>query len=54
MITRRRATAVVSALLILVGIVLIAETAYFGGGIGYGLGAVVVLAGAGRLYLSSR
>jgi hypothetical protein len=54
MITRRRATAVVSALLILVGIVLIAETAYFGGGIGYALGAVVVLAGAGRLYLSLR
>jgi hypothetical protein len=54
MITRARTTAVVSALLILLGIALIAETAYLGGGIGYALGAVLTLAGAGRLYFSSK
>jgi hypothetical protein len=54
MITRARTTAVVSALLILLGIALIAETAYLGGGIGYALGVVLTLAGAGRLYFSSK
>jgi hypothetical protein len=52
--TRARTTAAVSGLLVLLGIALIAETAYLGGGIGYALGAVLTLAGAGRLYFSSK
>jgi hypothetical protein len=54
MITRTRTTAAVSGLLVLLGIALIAETAYLGGGVGYALGAVLTLAGAGRLYFSSK
>jgi hypothetical protein len=51
---RARATVVFSALLLLIGIALIVETAVLGGGIGLLLGALFVLAGGLRLYLSSR
>jgi hypothetical protein len=51
---RARATVVVSALLFVLGIALIVETAVLGGGIGLLLGALFVLAGGLRLYLSSR
>jgi hypothetical protein len=51
---RARATATLSALLLLLGVALIVETAVFGGGLGFVLGALFVLAGALRLYLSSR
>jgi hypothetical protein len=49
-----RATIALSAALALVGLALIVETALLGGGIGFLLGAVLLLAGAGRLYLSLR
>lgn len=49
-----RAAVAFSVLLAGVGLVLVVETALFGGGIGYALGAIFVLAGAGRLYLSLR
>jgi hypothetical protein len=52
--TRARATVVLSAVLVLLGVVLIVETAIVGGGFGYLLGALFVLAGGLRLYLSSR
>jgi hypothetical protein len=51
---RARATVVFSALLLVLGIALIVETAVLGGGIGLLLGALFVLAGGLRLYLSSR
>jgi hypothetical protein len=49
-----RATVVLSALLALLGLALVVETAVLGGGIGYVLGGVLLLAGLGRLYLSLR
>jgi hypothetical protein len=52
--TRRRATVGVSALLLVLGLVLIVETALLGGGIGLLFGVLFVLAGGLRLYLSSR
>ena len=52
--TRTRATVVLSTLLVLLGVVLIVETALVGGALGYLLGALFVLAGGLRLYLSSR
>lgn len=53
--SRRRATTAVSGLIIVLGVILVIETAIVGGGTtGYVLGALFVLAGAGRLYLASR
>jgi hypothetical protein len=52
--TQARSTLVLSGLLVVLGIVLVLETALLGGGIGYVLGGVLILAGAGRLYLSMR
>jgi hypothetical protein len=49
-----RATIALSAALVVVGLALVVETALLGGGIGFLLGAVLLLAGAGRLYLSLR
>ena len=51
---RRKVTAVLSSLLVVLGIVLLVETAFAGGGIGYLFGALFVVAGAGRLYVSFR
>ena len=52
---RRRVTAGVSALIVVLGVVLLIETAVMGGGTtGYILGLLFVLAGAGRFYLSRR
>jgi hypothetical protein len=48
---------ILSALLVVLGLVLFARTAVAGGGVlslGYVLGALLFLAGALRLYLSSR
>jgi hypothetical protein len=47
-------TRIASGLLLALGIVLIVETAVLGGGIGLLLGALFVLAGGLRLYLSFR
>lgn len=53
--SRRRATTAVSGLIIVLGVILVIETAIVGGGTtGYVLGALFVLAGAGRLYLANR
>jgi hypothetical protein len=51
---RRRTTAVLSCVLVLLGLALLVETAVAGGGIGYLFGGLLVLAGAGRLYVSFR
>ena len=51
---RRQATAAVSLLIVVLGVVLLAETAVEGGSLGYPLGVLFVLAGLGRLYLSRR
>ncbi len=51
---RRAATLALSALTVVAGIVLLVETALLGGGVGYFFGALLVLAGAGRLYVSLR
>jgi hypothetical protein len=52
---RNRATAAVSALIVVLGLILLAETAIVGGGVaGYALGVLFVLAGVGRLYLSMK
>ena len=49
-----RAVAVFACAFILIGIVLLVETARLGGGIGYLLGLLFVALGAGRLYLLRR
>jgi hypothetical protein len=51
---RLRITTLLSAVMIVLGVVLLIETAVVGGGIGYLLGALLVLAGVGRLYVSRR
>jgi len=51
---RRRTTIALSILIVVLGIVVVAETALAGGGIGYLFGTLLVLAGAGRLYVSRR
>jgi hypothetical protein len=51
---RRRLTVILSSLLVLLGVVLLVETALAGGGIGYLFGALLILAGTGRLYVSLR
>ena len=51
---RLRITQVFSAVMALIGVVLIVETAIIGGGAGYIVGALFLLAGLGRLYMSSR
>lgn len=45
-------TMVFSVALILLGAAIFIRTALLGGGIGFGLGAIVLLAGALRLYYS--
>ena len=53
--SRGRATTAVSGLIMVLGLILLLETAIVGGGTtGYALGALFVLAGGGRLYLSTR
>ena len=51
---RVRATRIFSGALVVIGLVLIVETAVLGGGIGLLLGALFLLAGGLRLYLSFR
>jgi hypothetical protein len=51
---RARATVAFSSVLFVLGVALIVETAILGGGLGFLLGALFVLAGGLRLYLSSR
>jgi hypothetical protein len=49
---RLKLTVVLSTLMIVLGLALLIETAVLGGGIGYVFGVLLVLAGAGRLYVS--
>ena len=49
---RLKLTIVLSALMIVLGVALLVETAVLGGGLGYVFGVLLVLAGAGRLYVS--
>jgi hypothetical protein len=49
-----RATIFFSSLLVLLGIVLVVETALAGGGVGYLLGTLLALVGALRVYLTRR
>ena len=51
---RLRLTVVLSAVMVVLGVVLLVETAVIGGGIGYLFGGLLILAGAGRLYVSRR
>ena len=51
---RLRVITVLSGVMIVLGVVLLVETAIVGGGLGFVLGALLVLAGVGRLYVSSR
>jgi hypothetical protein len=54
-VTRKQTTAAVSGLIVVLGLILLVETAIVGGGgAGYLLGALFILAGLGRLYLSMR
>ena len=46
------ARTILSGVLVLIGLVLLVETALLGGGIGFLLGALFVLAGGARLYLA--
>ena len=56
MSARRRGTAVISALLVVLGLAVIVRTiqAGVGGGLGLVIGAMLVAAGALRLYLATR
>jgi hypothetical protein len=49
-----RATVFFSSLLVLLGVVLVVETALAGGGVGYLLGIMLALVGALRVYLTRR
>lgn len=49
-----RATLVLSALLVVLGVLVFVRTTLAGGGVGLLLGALLALAGALRLYLSIR
>jgi hypothetical protein len=51
---RASATALLSTVLLVLGTVVVIETAFVGGGVGYFLGAILFLAGGLRLYLSFR
>jgi hypothetical protein len=51
---RLKVTTVLSVLMVVLGVALLVETALLGGGIGYLLGGLLVVAGAGRLYVSRR
>jgi len=51
---RLKVTVVLSALMVVLGVALLIETVVLGGGIGYVLGGMLVVAGAGRLYVSLR
>jgi hypothetical protein len=51
---RLKLTIGLSVLMVVLGLVLLVETAVLGGGMGYAFGALLVLAGAGRLYVSRR
>jgi hypothetical protein len=51
---RLKLTVVLSALMVVLGIALIVETAVLGGGIGFLFGGLLVVAGLGRLYVSRR
>jgi hypothetical protein len=51
---RLRVTVVLSVLTVVLGVALLVETAVLGGGVGYLLGGMLVVAGAGRLYVSLR
>ena len=51
---RRRTTLVLSGLLAALGLVLVVETAFAGGGIGYLFGALMIVAGVGRMYVSGK
>jgi hypothetical protein len=44
------ATSALSALLVLLGLAVLVETALLGGGVGFLLGALLVLAGGLRIY----
>jgi hypothetical protein len=50
----RSVTVVISAVLVILGVAILVETAIVGGGIGYLLGALFASAGALRLYLTGR
>ena len=52
--TYARASLVLSALVVALGLTLIVETAVVGGKDGFLLGGLFVLAGLGRIYLSRR
>ena len=52
--TRARATLLLSGLLVVLGLAICVETAIEGGGIGFVLGGLLILAGALRIYLLRR
>jgi hypothetical protein len=47
-------TALLSVVLVVLGIAVLVETALVGGGVGFALGALFVAAGSLRLYLTRR
>jgi hypothetical protein len=51
---QRRTTLALSALALVLGVVLVVETALLGGGIGFVFGGLLAVAGAGRLYVLRR
>jgi len=52
--TRTRATQILSAVLVVLGIAILVQTAMQGGGIGYLLGVLFIGAGALRIWLLGR
>jgi hypothetical protein len=51
---QRRATIGFSVVTLAAGIVMVVETAVLGGGIGFFIGALLIAAGGGRLYVSRK
>jgi uncharacterized membrane protein HdeD (DUF308 family) len=49
-----RVTLLLSGLIVVLGVILVIETALAGGGLGYLFGTMLALAGAFRIYLTRR
>jgi hypothetical protein len=50
----RGATLVLSAIVAVLGLLILVQTARLGGGVGYVVGGLFLVAGIGRLYVSVR
>jgi uncharacterized membrane protein HdeD (DUF308 family) len=53
-VTRNRVNLILSGVLVVLGVVVLVETAVVGGGLGYLIGVLMILAGGLRIFLETR